>query len=278
MPAFLVLDSISLATPDGRPLFDGLTLALGRERTGLVGRNGCGKSTLLRLIAGEIEPAGGSLQRIGSIGMLAQRPDERLTVEEALGVAGDLTRLRRLERGEGSLDDAADADWTLETRMQAALTDAGLPSLSLHRPIASLSGGERTRLTLARLLIESPDLLLLDEPTNNLDADGRQAVARLLERWQGGVLVASHDRALLERVDRIVELTPVGVNVFGGAWSGFSQARDAARARAATELDRASDALRNTERALEKGREKKARRDKAGRDYGASGSHAKIML
>ena len=106
MPAFLVLDSISLATPDGRPLFDGLTLALGRERTGLVGRNGCGKSTLLRLIAGEIEPAGGSLQRIGSIGMLAQLADERLTVDEALGVAGDLARLRRLERGEGSLDDA----------------------------------------------------------------------------------------------------------------------------------------------------------------------------
>jgi ATPase subunit of ABC transporter with duplicated ATPase domains len=176
MPAFLVLDSISLATPDGRPLFHGLTLALGRERTGLVGRNGCGKSTLLRLIAGEIEAAGGSLQRVGSIGTLAQQTDERLTVNEALGVAGDLARLRRLERGEGSLDDATDADWTLEPRMQAALTEAGLASLSLHRPIASLSGGERTRVALARLLIEAPDLLLLDEPTNNLDADGRQAV------------------------------------------------------------------------------------------------------
>ena len=165
MPAFLVLDSISLATPDGHPLFDGLTLTLGCERTGLVGRNGCGKSTLLALIAGEIEPAGGSLQRIGSIGMLAQRTDERLSVDEALGVAGGLARLHRLERGEGSLDDATDADWTLETRIQAALTDAGLPTLSLHRPIASLSGGERTRLALARLLIEAPDLLLLDEPT-----------------------------------------------------------------------------------------------------------------
>ena len=65
MSAFLVLDSISLVTPDGRPLFDRLTLAVARERTGLVGRNGCGKSTLLRLIAGEIEPAGGSLQRLG---------------------------------------------------------------------------------------------------------------------------------------------------------------------------------------------------------------------
>jgi ATPase subunit of ABC transporter with duplicated ATPase domains len=278
MSAFLVLDSISLVSPDGRPLFDGLTLAFGRERTGLVGRNGCGKSTLLHLIAGEIEPASGSLQRIGSIGMLAQLVDDRLTVAQALGVEADLARLHRLERGEGSLDDAAEADWTLEERLHAALIETGLRSLPLDRPIATLSGGERTRVALARLVIEAPDMLLLDEPSNNLDADGRQAVAQLLERWQGGVLVASHDRALLERVDRIVELTPVGVNVFGGAWSGFAQARDAARARAEADLDRASDALRQTERALQKAQEKKARRDKTGRAYRASGSHSKILL
>ncbi|HZC97204.1 MAG TPA: ATP-binding cassette domain-containing protein, partial [Bradyrhizobium sp.] len=98
MPAFLVLDSISLVAPDGRLLFDGLTLALGRERIGVVGRNGCGKSTLLRLLAGAGEPPNGSLQRIGTVGMLAQLADARLTVAEALGVAEDLACLRRLER------------------------------------------------------------------------------------------------------------------------------------------------------------------------------------
>ena len=278
MAAFLILDSISLVTPDGRPLFDGLTLALGRERTGVVGRNGCGKSTLLRLIAGDIEPSGGSLQRIGSIGMLAQLADERLTVSEALGVADDLARLHRLERGEGSLDDATAADWTLQTRVQAALVETGLPALPLNSPIASLSGGERTRVALARLLIEAPDVLLLDEPTNNLDTDGRQAVAQLLERWQGGILVASHDRALLERVDRIVELTPIGVTMFGGAWSAFAEAREAARDRAEADLGRASDALRNTERALQKAREKKSRRDKAGRAWRAKGIEDKMFM
>ena len=278
MAAFLILDSISLVTPDGRPLFDGLTLALGRERTGVVGRNGCGKSTLLRLIAGEIEPSGGSLQRIGSIGMLAQLTDDRLTVSEALGVAGDLARLHRLERGEGSLDDATGADWMLETRVQAALVEAGLPSLPLNRPIASLSGGERTRVALARLLIEAPDVLLLDEPTNNLDADGRQAVAQLLERWQGGILVASHDRALLERVDRIVELTSIGITIFGGAWSAFAEAREAARDRAEADLGHAADALRDTERALQKAREKKSRRDKAGRAWRAKGIEDKMFM
>jgi ATPase subunit of ABC transporter with duplicated ATPase domains len=87
MTALLRLDSISLTTPDGRPLFGGLTLALGPERTGLVGRNGCGKSTLLRVIAGECEPAAGSVQRAGSIGMLAQLADDTLSVAEALGIA-----------------------------------------------------------------------------------------------------------------------------------------------------------------------------------------------
>ena len=278
MPAFVILDSISLTTPDGRKLFDGLTLALGRERTGLVGRNGCGKSTLLHLIEGGIEPASGSVQRAGSIGMLAQLADERQSVSQALGIASDLAQLRRLERGDGSLDDAAQADWTLETRLQTALVETGLPDLALDRPIAHLSGGERTRVTLARLLIEAPDLLLLDEPTNNLDADGRLAVAQLLERWQGGVLVASHDRALLECVDRIVELTPIGVTIFGGAWSAFAEQRDAIRARAEADLGRASDALRQTERAVQKAKEKKARRDKAGRTWRATGSQDKMLM
>jgi ATPase subunit of ABC transporter with duplicated ATPase domains len=278
MSAFLILDSISLATPDGRPLFDGLTLAIGAERTGIVGRNGCGKSTLLRLIAGDIEAAGGSVQRSGSIGMLTQLMDESLTVAEALDVAGGLACLRRLESGDGSLDDAAEADWTLQTRIDAALVETGLPPLATDRLLASLSGGERTRVALARLLIEAPDLLLLDEPTNNLDADGREAVAQLLARWRGGAIVASHDRTLLERVDRIVELTPGSVTIFGGAWPAFAEARDAARARAEADLTRASDALRNAERAVQKGREKKARRDKAGRAWRAKGGEPRLSL
>jgi len=278
MSALVILDSISLSTPDGRPLFDGLTLALGRERTGLVGRNGCGKSTLLQLISGETEPAKGTVHRSGSIGVLAQHIDDQLDVAEALGIAKALARLRRLERGEGSLADADDADWTLESRIETALTGIGLASLSLHRQIASLSGGERTRVAMARLLIEAPDLLLLDEPTNNLDADGRRAVGELLAQWRGGAIVASHDRELLEQVDRVVELTPVGVTVFGGAWSGFAEAREAARKRAEADVERADDALRNAERSVQKAKEKKARRDKSGRAYGASGSQAAILL
>ena len=278
MPAFITLNSVSLTTPDARPLFDGLTLSVGQERTGLVGRNGCGKSTLLNLIAGDLSPASGSVHRAGSMGRLEQVPDERLCVAEALGVADGLACLKRLEAGEGSVCDAAAADWTLEARLAEALAGTGLPDVDMDRPMRTLSGGERTRVMLARLLLAAPDVLLLDEPTNNLDTDGRAAIGDLLARWTGGVVVASHDRALLERVDRIVELSPVGVTVFGGGWSAFKAARDAARARAEAELERSGNALKRTERAAQAARETQDRRDKRGRATRARGDAPKMLL
>jgi ATPase subunit of ABC transporter with duplicated ATPase domains len=278
MPAFLTFDAISARTPDGRPLFTDLTLAIAAERVGLVGRNGSGKSTLLRIAAGEIDPASGSVARVGTVGMLQQDWPEGLTVAGALGVVDMLDRIARITAGEGDEDDFALADWTLQSRIEEALADAGLPGLALDRPLATLSGGERMRVGIARLLVEAPDLLLLDEPTNNLDVAGRAAIAALIAGWRGGVLVASHDRALLEDMDRIVELTAIGARSFGGGWSAFAEARDAGRARAETELRRADDALRAGERQAQQQRERKARRDKAGRAFAARGSEPKILL
>ena len=213
MSCFVTLDSLAAATPEGEPLFAGLTLALGRERTGLVGRNGSGKSTLLRIVAGEAPPLAGSVARAGRIGVLRQEWPGHWSIGAVLGVDEGLARLARALAGEGSAEDLAEADWTLEERVGAALAEAGLGAVALDRRVATLSGGERTRVGIARLRLDAPDLLLLDEPTNNLDAAGRAAVAALVEGWRGGVLVASHDRALLEHMDRIVELTPLGLKI-----------------------------------------------------------------
>jgi len=276
--SFATLDILSAATPEGRPLFDNLTLALGRERTGLVGRNGSGKSTLLRILAGEVAPAGGSLVRTGSVGVLRQEWPGEWRVDEVLGVRAGLERLARVLAGAGDEEDLAEADWTLEEEVVAALAEAGLEGVALDRRVATLSGGERTRVGIARLRIDAPGLLLLDEPTNNLDAEGRAAVMALIDGWRGGVLVASHDRALLEHMDRIVELTPLGARVFGGGWSGFAEAREAERTRVSAEVERAGDALRGAEAGAQRAQERQARRDRAGRAYAASGSAPKILL
>ena len=276
--ALLTLDRIAVARPDGTALFSDLTLAVGRERIGLVGRNGCGKSTLLAIIAGEAPPQAGHLHRAGRIAMLRQIPADAASVAEALGVAPALARLDRLDAGTGTARDAAEADWTLRERLAQALEDVGLGSLALDRVPESLSGGERVRLGLAAMLLEQPDLLLLDEPTNNLDEEGRAAVAGLLARWPGGALVASHDRALLEGMDRIVQLSPVGVLSVSGGWSAFIAQRDAQRAQADDALDRSRRDLVQRERGAQRQSEKKARRDKAGRAVAAKGGLPRILL
>ena len=278
MPACLTLDSLSLATPDGTRLFDNLTLSIGAERIGLVGRNGCGKSTLLAAMAGAVQPAAGAIHRHGRIAMLEQRFDETLTLAEALGVAEALACLARITAGEGTAEDFDTADWTLEPRLGKALTETGLAALPLDRRLATLSGGERTRAGLARLILAEPDLILLDEPTNNLDAEGRAAVMGLMRNWQGGLVVASHDRALLDHVDRIVELTPVGCTIFGGGWRQFAEARDAARARIAAEAESAAHKLKATERKVQQAKERKDRSDARGRAVRARGDQPKLLL
>ena len=276
--SLLTLDSVSAATPEGVRLFDTLTLSVGRERVGLVGRNGSGKSTLLRIVAGEAVPAGGGVTLGGSVGVLRQDWPEDWRADEALGVRDGLDRLARIAAGAGDETDFAEADWTLEARIAAALAETGLRGVARDRKLASFSGGERTRIGITRLRIEAPDLLLLDEPTNNLDAEGRAAIAALVAGWKGGMLVASHDRALLEHMDRIVELTRLGARLFGGGWSAFAEARAAVRARAEAELERAGDALRGAEATTQQQRERQARRDKAGRAFAAKRSEPKILL
>jgi ATPase subunit of ABC transporter with duplicated ATPase domains len=278
MSLLLTLNSISAKTPENRPLFQGLSLSVRTERIGLVGRNGSGKSSLLHIIAGDLDPAGGSILRSGTIGLLAQDWPVDLNLASALGVTRDLSILQRVLAGQGSTEDFATADWALESRIGAALAEVGLAGTALDRSIGSLSGGERTRIGIARLLIDKPDLLLLDEPTNNLDAAGRAAIHGLVRDWKGGMIVASHDRELLELMDRIVELTPLGIRVVAGGWSAFAAEREAGRERAARELERSEAALRDARRSAQRRHEAQERRDRSGRVFAAKGSEPKILL
>lgn len=278
--ALVTLDRVAARTPDGHTLFSDLSLAFGRERTGLVGRNGVGKTTLLRLVTGLSDPSAGAVSRGGKVGWLEQRrePVAEETVLDVLGVAPALTVVRRVLAGEGEADDLALADWTLEDRIQAALADVGLDGLDLDRPAATLSGGEQTRARLAALLLQAPDLLVLDEPTNHLDKAGREAVADLLARWKGGAVVVSHDRALLRRMDRIVELSGLGAAVYGGNYDLYAERKAAERTAAVRDVAFAEKSAARVARESQISLERKARRDKAGRAFAARKSEPKILL
>jgi ATPase subunit of ABC transporter with duplicated ATPase domains len=221
----LSASDLTFRWPDGSVVVDGLDLAVPAGRAGLVGVNGSGKTTLLRLLAGELAPGRGSVRVTGRLGHLRQdlvlRAEER--VDEHLGVAGVRRALAALEAGDASVEvyDAIGDRWDVDERARAELARVGLPTDVLDRRLGELSGGEVVQLGLARLLLEGCDVLLLDEPTNNLDRAARERVHDLVAGWRGTLLVVSHDRELLERVDRIAELHEGEVRWFGGPFSAY---------------------------------------------------------
>lgn len=278
--SFLSIHGLSYRLPDGRTLFSDLDLSFGNERTGLVGRNGVGKSSLLSILAGETRPSSGTVRGEGRVALMRQIPEATgaETIADLFGAAGGLALLARIEAGEADADEIADADWTLETRLDKALADVGLRDVAPLQPLAGLSGGQRTRAALAALAFAEPDLILLDEPTNNLDRDGRAMLRAFLERWKGGAVVVSHDRALLDGMDRIVELSEHGARVYGGGFDAY-RARKAAEQEAAEKaLDAAEREVRQAARAAQQARERQARRDAVARRGRAASSDPKILL
>ncbi len=278
----IVAERLSYALPDGRALFHELTLSFGRERTGLVGPNGSGKSTLVRLLAGELAPSSGVVHRAAAVAVLPQdfRPAPDAPLAVVLRIDERIRALRRMEAGESTLADLelVGDDWELPERAAAVLARFGLSHLSLDRPVGTVSGGEATRVALAGLALGRPNFLLLDEPTNHLDASSREALYAFVEGWTGGLLCVSHDRALLRRMDRIVELSSLGVRVYGGGYDGYRERRELDDAAAEREMQSARAALRRAEREAREIGERQARREARGRRERATANMPRILL
>ncbi|MFJ3924733.1 ABC-F family ATP-binding cassette domain-containing protein [Streptomyces sp. NPDC090022] len=226
-PASIACSALSFDWPDGTPVLDGLQLTVGPGRTGLIGLNGSGKSTLLKLIAGTLTPSDGHIAVAGTVGHLPQDVtlDTALRVDDALGIAATRAALHAIEAGAATEENfaAVGDDWDVEERALATLDQLGLGSIGLDRTVGDLSGGESVLLRLAALLLARPDVLLLDEPTNNLDLRARNRLCAAVESWSGVMVVVSHDRELLERVDQIAELREGEVRWYGGNFSAYEE-------------------------------------------------------
>ena len=227
--AVVSTSGLSFAWPDGTPVLHDLDLLVGPGRSGLVGVNGAGKSTLLRLIAGILRPTAGHVSVAGDVAYLPQDLilDVHQSVEDFLGIGAVRRAIRAVESGDdparlsAHLDTIGDG-WDVEDRVVAELGRLGLPADVLDRRLGEVSGGEATQLGLARLLLRRPDVLVLDEPTNNLDAAARGHLYDVVESWSRSLLVVSHDRELLERMDRIGDLRDASVRWYGGGYSSYA--------------------------------------------------------
>jgi ATPase subunit of ABC transporter with duplicated ATPase domains len=230
----------------------GFRVAAG-DKVGLVGRNGAGKTTLTKILAGEALPAAGQVLRTGDVGYLPQDPrtgdPDVLALNRILSARGLDDVVRRMREAEQQMtsDDPklrdramqrysrADAElhagggYAAESEASQIAHSLGIEDRVLHQPLRTLSGGQRRRVELARILFSGADTLLLDEPTNHLDADSVVWLRDFLTAHQGGLVVISHDTALLEQtVTRVLHLDAnrAEIDVYNMGWKAYLQQRE----------------------------------------------------
>jgi ATPase subunit of ABC transporter with duplicated ATPase domains len=237
-----------------RLLLEGVSFQVAAgDKIGLVGRNGAGKTTLTKILSGEAAPAAGSVTRTGQVGYLPQDPRTgdvdvlaKNRILAARGLDAVLARLDRagLAMGDDS-DEVRDKAMATYARAEAELAAAGgyaaeaeaariasnlgLPDRVLHQPLRTLSGGQRRRVELARILFSGAETMLLDEPTNHLDADSIVWLRSFLQNHSGGLLVISHDVGLLEQtVNKVFHLDAnrSELDVYAMNWKRYLQQRE----------------------------------------------------
>ena len=262
-PSF-ILHQVTCQFPTGDILFGPLNLTLEPSLCALVGRNGSGKTRLLRLLAGLDEPASGHIERFGSYAWVAQQHviSPQTTLAELLGYDAIFTARKRIDSGDYQPDDLEllDGHWDVAERLSEAFINAKLPPFDPDKPALELSGGERIRALLCGAFTAEADFMLLDEPTNHLDRQGRAWFYDQLSRFQGGVLVASHDRELLEQVPRILELSASGLRSYGGNYADYQTQRDAEQQAARAALEHAATERKRTRVRMQKEHDDSQRR------------------
>ncbi|HDX4050123.1 TPA: ABC-F family ATP-binding cassette domain-containing protein [Enterobacter soli] len=262
-PSF-ILHQVTCQFATGDTLFGPLDLSLEPSLCALVGRNGSGKTRLLRLLAGVDDPASGHIERFGTHVYVAQQHDisPHTTLAELLGYGDIFAARRRIESGDYHPEclEILDGYWDLAERLSGAFNQAKLPPFDPDKPAAELSGGERIRALLCGAFTAGADYLLLDEPTNHLDRQGREWFYEQLSRYQGGVLVASHDRELLAQVPRILELSASGLHSYGGNFADYQRQRDAEQQSARAALEHAATERKRTRARMKKEHDDSQRR------------------
>ena len=276
----ILINNISFYLPTGKVIFDNLTLSFSQYKTGLVGRNGVGKSTLLKLISGELSLTSGSIQVDGTLGIVPQNTalPENITLAAFLECEEKINALHRITAGSVDENDFVilNDEWDIEERVRKWLDIFGLSHIPYHRSVTMLSGGETTRLFLAKVFLSDADFLLLDEPTNHLDATSREQLYQAITEWKGGLVVVSHDRTLLNFMEEIVELTSLGAKSYGGNYDDYAEQKEIEKAAHEQQLNDAKKLMQKTKNTIQGSREKHEQKQSYGIALRRSGSIDKL--
>ncbi len=284
--AVLQVRKLSVEVGGRQTLTDGSFSLRAGDKAGLVGRNGAGKTSMLKVVAGEAPAAGGVVLRPDAVGYLPQNPRPRGAGVDATGLSHVLSgrgldeAARRMEKLRLRVEeDPTDRDVARFTRAEEEFRNAGgyAADAEVHRiaaglglaegrlelPIDALSGGERRRVELARILFAGSDLLLLDEPTNHLDVDAKQWLMGFLRAYRGALLVVSHDLDLLDAsITRVLHLDDGSIVEYRGTYSQYRTARAADEERLARLATRQASEIQRLSRLADSMRGQSSKRAK----------------
>ena len=250
----LILQDLSYQHPNKDVLFSDINFTLNsQEKTALIGNNGSGKSTLLKIIAGELQPKSGTIKSDSNIYYIPQIFGQynHLSIAEALNFDKKLNALKEILNGSVTEENMKilNDDWTIEDRIKEAFEYWNLPDFDLNLKLENLSGGQKTKLFLAGMMIHQPDLILMDEPTNHLDFTNRNLLYEFIQSTSKTLLIVSHDRVLLNLLDKTCELTKNGISVYGGNYDFYSEQKK-------IEQNSLEQNIQNREKELKKAKEK----------------------
>lgn len=279
----ILLQNISFGFPGGNLLFNHTNLTIqSHTKSALVGNNGMGKSTLLKIIAGEIHPLSGNISLQGEVFYVPQMFGNfnHFTIAECLKIDQKLHALEKITSGEVDeiYFETLNDDWDIEERCRHALELWGLGDFELTRKLEGLSGGQKTKVFLAGIQINQPEMIILDEPTNHLDREGRKLLYDLIDKTDATVVIVSHDRTLLNLVDTILELSNQGIAAYGGNYDFYAEQKE-------VEEEALHNDIHAKERALKKAKEKeretlerKQKLDARGKGKQEKSGVARIMM
>jgi len=249
----LTLSMLSYTHSNGAVLFNGLDLTINAgDNVALVGHNGSGKSTLLRIMAGQLLPATGAVAAAVPPFYVPQHVGQfdHLSIAQALQIDAKRKALHAILNGDATEENLTvlNDDWLLEERCHEALQHWQLDNIDLNRPMASLSGGQKTKVFLAAIRIHQPQLVLLDEPSNHLDTLARGQLYSFINTTTSTLVVVSHDRTLLNLVDAVYELSRQSLTLYGGNYDFYREQK-------AIEENALHNDVKSAEKALRKARE-----------------------
>jgi len=279
----LTLQNISYKHNNSDLLFDNISFTVNNhEKIALIGPNGIGKSTLLKIIAGELQPSNGELRINSDPYYIPQIFGQynHFTIAEALRVNHKLNALREILNGNVSEDNLTvlNDDWTIEERCDNALKYWQLSDLDLAEKIENLSGGQKTKVFLAGILIHEPELVLLDEPSNHLDKATRELLYNFIVTTNSSLIIVSHDRKLLNLLPTVYELSKRGITIYGGNYDFYTSQKEIENHALNQDLQSKEKALRKAKEKERETLERQQKLDARGKKKQEKSGVARIMM